>query len=73
MVSYEKAVDKAKKLRDDIDFCTEREDAYIFSKKDEISIGGIGPVVILKASGKAINMPDYIEISDAKEIGSRYI
>ena len=65
MMNFEEAKKKAKELRKDIDYCQEYEDAYIFSKKDDNSFGGQGPVVILKENGKAINMVAYCNMSDA--------
>lgn len=35
---------------------------------DNLSIGGDGPCVILKATGRAINMVDYMQDYSGKEI-----
>ena len=67
-MTFEKAEKMARGLKENIDFCREYEDAFIFSKKDEFSIGGDGPVVILKESGEAINMTGYCDSSNASLI-----
>ena len=60
---------KAKKLKPNIDSCTEYEDAFMFSSHaDDFSIGGDGPVVILKDSGRAINRVDYLDDFSGKVI-----
>ena len=64
-MTFKKAEKIARGLKENIDFCQEYEDAFIFSKKDELSIGGDGPVVILKESGEAINMTSYCDSSKA--------
>ena len=66
MMNFEEAKKKAKKLRKDVDFCQEYEDAYIFSKKDDVSFGGQSPVVILKENGEAISMVAYCNMPDAE-------
>ena len=67
-MTFEKAEKMARQLKENVDFCQEYEDAFIFSKKDEFSIGGDGPVVILKESGEAINMTGYCDSSNASLI-----
>ncbi len=64
MISFNEALGLAKKLRSDIDYCIEYEDAFIFSLEDDCSIGGNGPVVVLKADGECINMTAYIDETD---------
>lgn len=62
MMNYETALKKARRLKPNIDHCTEYEKAYSFSSRaDEFTFGGDGPVVILKASGRAINFIDFLE------------
>ena len=69
MISYEDAFRKAKKLKGNIDNCREFSDAYVFaSHADDLSFGGDGPVVILKDSGRAINMVDYTQRSENAEL-----
>ena len=69
MVRFESALKKAKKLKPNIDSCREFTDAYVFaSQEDEYSCGGDGPVVVLKDSGKAINMVDYTQTSSDAEL-----
>lgn len=56
MVSYEEALAIAGELKANIDACDEYDQAYLFKcKEEEWLIGGDGPVVVLKESGKAIN------------------
>lgn len=69
MIGYEDALKKAKKLKGNIDNCREFSDAYVFgSHADDFSFGGDGPVVILKNSGRAINMVDYTQSSESAEL-----
>lgn len=60
MVDYEKALSIAKGQWEEIDYFQEQENAFIFSKKDDQSFGGSGPVVVLKDTGECLNMPAYI-------------
>lgn len=74
MVSFDEARDKALECWDEIDYFEEEPDAFIFSKKDDMSFGGSGPVVVLKASGRCINMVDYCdEEHDPTIISEGYI
>ena len=63
MVTFE----KAKKMANDIypvDQYTEYTDAYVFiAKKDSMTIGGNGPIVVMKNDGRVMNMTAYISIS----------
>lgn len=62
MITYEAALEAAKKLKPSIDNCQEHTDAYIFGcQKDDDSVGGDGPVVILKETGEAVNMVCYLD------------
>ena len=72
MVTYEKAYKTAKRLKPNIDHCTEMTDAFIFgSHADDFTFGGDSPVVIWKANGEAYNMTYYFSISHgAKEVRS---
>lgn len=64
MVSYEKALESARNLKPNVDGCTEMTDAYIFgSTEDEFTIGGDGPVVVMKNNGNAYNMTAYLHRS----------
>ncbi len=71
MINYEEALKIAKEHKPNIDHCYEETLAWIFtSKEDEHTIGGDNPVVVLKETGDALNMPDYaFEYFGAKEIG----
>jgi len=65
-MNFEEAKRVALELRDDINHCYETEDAYIFSKDgDRFEIGGVGPVVVMKATGRATNMVDYTNKSNS--------
>lgn len=62
MMNYETALKKARRLKPNIDHCREYEKVYSFSSKaDKFTFGSDGPVVILKASGRAINFIDFLE------------
>lgn len=55
MVGYEDARRAALSRVSDktwFDFCTEYENAYVFSRYDDISFGGISPCAVMKDSGK---------------------
>ena len=60
-ITYDAAHKTAKKLWSEIDYCTEYDNAYVFSKKDDMSFGGNGPVVILKNSGEALDFTYYLD------------
>lgn len=69
MIRFEEALNKAKALKPDIDGGTEWEKGFVFSSsKDEGNIGGPGPVVILKESGEAVNMSDFMLNNPGKMI-----
>lgn len=58
MVGYEDARRGALSRMSDkswFDFCTEYENAYVFSRYDDISFGGISPCAVMKDSGKCYN------------------
>ena len=60
MIDYKRALDIARDQWDEIDYFQEQDKAFIFSKKDDRSFGGNGPVVVLKDTGECLNMPAYI-------------
>ena len=71
MVTYEEAYAKAHELKDPIDRCVERENAFIFGHtEDDHYRGGAGhtPVVILKDDGRAVNMPYFVMHKPGKEL-----
>ena len=56
MLTYEKARKTALDCMEDkrwFNFCTEYENAFVFSKYDDISIGGISPCAVMKSDGSA--------------------
>lgn len=61
MIEFSEAKRLALSCWGEVDYCMEYADAFIFSKKDDLSFGGNGPVVVLKANGRCINMVSYIE------------
>ena len=47
------------------DFCTEYENAFVFSKYDDMSIGGNGPCAVMNSDGSALNFSAVLdEIGD---------
>lgn len=47
------------------DFCTEFENAFVFSRHDDISIGGNGSCAVMKATGEACTFAGVLaEIGD---------
>ena len=75
MITYEDAVKTAKEIRADINRCFEYEKGYVFSNvEDENYIGGShAPVVIVKETGKAISMPQFVIDGTGEEIGDREV
>ncbi len=61
MITYEEALAKAKRCWSDVDYVTDQTDAYVFSKKDDFSFGGNGPVAVLKNSGECINYIAFLD------------
>lgn len=58
MVGYEEAREKALNHMSDKTFfnaCQEHEHAWVFSKWDDMSIGGTGPCVVMKDTGETLN------------------
>ena len=60
LLDYDDALELAKECWEEIDYFRETENAFIFSKQDDLSIGGCGPVVVLKLGGDCLNMPAYL-------------
>lgn len=61
-MTFEEALKTAKELKPNIDKYSETTSAYIFAcKAEDFDIGGDGPVVIMKDSGKALNYVGYIQ------------
>lgn len=68
MITYDEALAKARELKKNIDYCVEYNDAYMFGeRREEYEIGG-NPCIILKESGKAIDIVAYFDDYDADEI-----
>ena len=62
MISLSEAMSIAKELKENINYCMEYSDAFVFSNKYSEEIGGDSPIVILKENGDAINMVDYTDL-----------
>lgn len=62
MIAYEVALERAKELKKDIDNVMEYENGWVFGCYDDANYdgGGHSSVVILKESGKAVNMPQFV-------------
>ena len=63
-ILYDAALKTAKALNQNVNHCMEYTDAYVFSDSTDESIGGNSPVVVLKDSGKAIDMAFYCDTSN---------
>lgn len=62
MVTFEEALKKAKALKPGIDACDEYDKGYLFKAKSErFMIGGDGPCVVLKSTGKAVNQTEFYD------------
>lgn len=61
MTTYEEALKKARVCWDEVNYCTDQTDAFVFSKKDDISIGGNGPIAVLKKIGECINYVTFLD------------
>ena len=75
MVTFKEAVSLARGCWSEVDYVTEYPEAYSLSKYGDMSIGGNGPVVVLKADGSCISFVDYLDSGDfgVTEIGAGYI
>lgn len=60
MIDFEDALELARSEWDEVDYVVETDDAYLFRKKDLLTIGGgFGPVVIRKLGGELGNYVSY--------------
>lgn len=74
MITYEQALKKALACSDEFNYCVERTDAFVFSKKDDMSFGGNGPVAVLKESGECINYVAFLDGDyDLTVVSEKYI
>ena len=75
MVGYREARELARKRWSEVDYATEYPDAYAFSKKNDFSFGGNGPVVVLKEDGSCVNFLYFLEESglDCTPVGECFI
>lgn len=72
-IGFDLALNKAKEYWDQVDYVCEYSDAYVFSKKDDKSLGGPGPVVVLKEDGKVIDYMAYITSGAAPLVSEGYV
>lgn len=70
MIGKSEATAKAKKHWNGINYCTEYENAYLFSKKNDRSFGGPGPVAVLKDTGEMVNMTYFVDKVDRGKLVS---
>ena len=73
MISYKEALDSAMKFDGGFDYCTEYAGADVFSKMDDFSIGGNGPVVVMKDNGDCVNMTAFIDEGTGDVVKEGYI
>jgi hypothetical protein len=74
MITYEEALEKARECWDEVNFCMDQTDAFVFSKKGDMSFGGNGPVAVLKESGDCINYVAFLDGDyDSTIISEKYI
>ena len=59
-VAYDEALALARACWDEVDYFTEYEEAYVFSKYGDMSIGGMSPVAVLKDTGECIDFVSFI-------------
>ena len=65
MITKNEAIKLAKEHNSAYDYCTEYENAYLFSIKDFLSIGGFdSPVAVMKETGQCFNMTHFIDCVD---------
>lgn len=72
-VGFDEALAIAKSHWGEVDYCTEYEAAYSFSKKDDMSFGGNSPVVVMKEDGRAVNFVAFIDMGASDPIREGYI
>lgn len=61
MIDYADALEMAKDCWSGIDYVIDQSDAFVFSKKDDCSLGGNDPVAVVKASGKCLNYLAFLD------------
>ena len=60
-ITYEEALQIAVKYWDEVDYVTEYEDAYVFSRFDDMTIGGMGPFAVMKTDGRVLIFVAYLD------------
>lgn len=67
MLTYEQALDIAKSKKSKINYCTEYNNAYVFSyDTSEKTVGGESPIVVMKETGETLNFIAYA-VKDGNE------
>lgn len=67
MLTYEQALDIAKSKKSKINYCTEYNNAYVFSyDTGEKTVGGESPIVVMKETGETLNFIAYA-VKDGNE------
>lgn len=72
-VGFSEALAVAKKCWDEVDYCTEYQGAFVFSKLDDMSFGGNGPVAVLKEDGRPINYVAFIGMGPGEQLREGYL
>ncbi len=61
-------------MLDEIDYCMDQTDAFVFSKKGDSLFGGNGPVAVVKESGECINFISFLDGDyDTKIVSERFV
>ena len=72
-VDFSKAVGIAKECWDEVDYCTEYASAYVFSKMDDMSFGGNGPIAVMKTDGRPISFVAFLGSGAGEPLREGYL
>ena len=74
MIIYEEALKKARECWSEVDYSMDQTDAFVFSKKGDLSFGGNGPVAVIKKTGECINYISFLDGDyDTTIVSERFI
>ena len=74
MITYDEALNKALQCCDEFNYFLDQTDAFVFSKKGEMSFGSVAPVAVLKDSGECINYVAFLDGDyDSTIVSEKYI
>lgn len=74
MITYEEALKKARECWSEVNYFMDQTDAFVFSKKGDLSFGGNGPVAVIKESGECINYISFLDGDyDTTIVSEKYI